>query len=135
MMKAAMPLLLLSLLVSAVPAVHVRQLEAAAAAPHVQRVQMALANYGGDIHGARALAAVSFERLYNYVAMSGQIRSGQFLYTFRAELVGYSGFGEIVSHVEGTRFQIKIDLTPTGFALTSNPFGPGMLTTYYFKRN
>jgi hypothetical protein len=92
--------------------VHVRQIEAAAAVPHVQRVQMALASYVGDIHGARALAAVSFERLYNYVVVSGQIRSAQFLYTFRAELVGYSGFGEMVSHVEGTRFQIKIDLTP-----------------------
>jgi hypothetical protein len=59
-----------------------------------------------------ARAAVSFERLYNYVVMSGQIRSGQFLYTFRTELVGY-----------------------LGFALTSNPFGPVMPTPYYFKRN
>jgi hypothetical protein len=100
----------------------------------VVRVQVLSATYVGNIQGAAARASVSFEQLPRYVVMAGQIQSGQFSYTFRADLVGPSGFGEIVSHGEGTRFQIRIDLTQAGFALTSNPFGPGTPTTYYFSR-
>jgi hypothetical protein len=91
-------------------------------------------HYAGNIHGAPALAMVSFERLPEYVLMAGQIRSGQYMYTFRADLVGASGFGEMLSLMEGTRFQIRIDITGAGFALTSNPFGPGQPSTYFFAR-
>jgi hypothetical protein len=134
MMKMAMTLLLMSLVIVGMSAVYAQTSETVATAPRVQPVQMTSTSFVGDIHGARALAAVSFERLYNYVLMAGQIRSGQFFYTFRTELVGASGFGEMLNHLDGQRFQIRIDLMPAGFALTSNPFGPGMPTTYYFKR-
>jgi len=43
---------------------------------------------------------------------------------------GNSGFGDMVSHVEGTRFRIKIDVAGNGFALTSNPLSTP--TTYCF---
>ena len=91
-------------------------------------------NYAGDIHGAKAIANVSFEPLREYTIMSGEIRSNNFRYTFTADIVGTSGYGTIVDHTENTRFQIKIDLTRNGFNLTSNPMGPGTPTTYNFVR-
>jgi len=133
-MNTAITFLSIVLVLGAVQGTSAQEIRGFAATPNFKPVQVLTADYVGDIQGAPALATVSFEQLRDYVSMSGQIQSGQFSYTFSAELVGASGFGEIVSHAEGTRFQIRIDLTPTGFALTSNPLGPGMPTTYYFTR-
>jgi hypothetical protein len=91
-------------------------------------------NYIGDINGARAVAKVSFEPLREYTIMSGEIRSNDFYYTFTADIVGESGYGDIVDHNGNTRFRIKIDLTKNGFVLTSNPLGPGTPTSYNFVR-
>lgn len=91
-------------------------------------------NYIGDINGAEAVARVTFEPLREYTIMSGEIRSNNFRYTFTADIVGTSGYGDIVDHNENTRFRIKIDLTRNGFNLTSNPLGPGTPTTYTFVR-
>jgi hypothetical protein len=91
-------------------------------------------NFVGDINGARAVAKVSFEPLREYTIMSGEIRSNNFYYTFTADIVGTSGYGDIVDHSENTRFRIKIDITQNGFNLTSNPLGPGTPTTYYFVK-
>ncbi len=133
-MKTVVTFFSIVLVLGGVQEASVQEIRGFAATRHFKRVQVLTANYVGDIQGAPAFATVSFEQLRDYVLMSGQIQSGQFFYTFSAELVGASGFGEMVSQVEGTRFQIKIDLTPMGFALTSNPLGPGMPTTYYFTR-
>jgi hypothetical protein len=105
-----------------------------AAAAHAAAAPVVTARYVGNINGARATAVVSFERLPEYTVMAGRIQSGRYVYTFRADIVGAAGYGEIVSHAENTRFQIYIQLTQTGFALTSNPLGPGTPTTYHFKR-
>lgn len=86
----------------------------------------------GNIGGAPAVAVVGFEQLREYAVMSGQIQSGQFVYTFKADIVGNSGFGDMVSHAENTRFWIKIDVAGNGFALTSNPLRDP--TTYFFRR-
>lgn len=91
-------------------------------------------NYVGDIHGARAIARVTFEPLREYTIMAGEIRSNNFYYTFTADIVGTSGYGDIVDHNENTRFRIKIDMTQNGFDMTSNPLGPGTPTTYHFVR-
>jgi hypothetical protein len=92
------------------------------------------ARYLGNINGARATAVVSYERLPEYTVMAGRIESGRFVYTFKADLVGAAGYGEILDHTSKTRFQIHIQLTQTGFVLTSNPLGPGTPTHYQFKR-
>jgi hypothetical protein len=91
-------------------------------------------NYVGDINGAQAVANVSFEPLREYTIMAGEIRSNNFYYTFKADIVGESGYGDILDHSDNSRFRIKIDLTSDGFVLTSNPLGPGNPTTYYFRR-
>lgn len=91
-------------------------------------------NYVGNINGAEAIARVTFEPLREYTIMSGEILSNNFRYTFTADIVGTSGYGDIVDHKENTRFRIKIDLTQNGFNLTSNPLGPGTPTTYNFIR-
>ncbi|MGQ0570408.1 MAG: hypothetical protein ACT4P5_12950, partial [Armatimonadota bacterium] len=90
--------------------------------------------YVGDIHGARANAVVTYERLPEVVAMAGRIQSGSYTYTFKADIVGNAGFGDMLDHSNNTRFRIHVRLTPDGFALTSNPQGPGVPTTYYFKK-
>jgi hypothetical protein len=91
--------------------------------------------YVGDLHGARATAKVSYEPLREYTLMGGEIRSvGGSLYTFTADLVGNSGYATVVDHRDNVRFLARIDLTREGFSLTSNPFGPGMPTTYYFRK-
>src|SRR5437764_13271206 len=89
-----------------------------------------LVNYVADIHGARADARVSYEPLREYTLMGGEIRSNGIYYTFTADLVGASGFGDMVNHTHNERFRVKIDLTREGLNLTTNPFGPGTPTTY-----
>jgi len=96
--------------------------------------QTADGDYVGDIDGTRAVANVSFEPLREYTVMAGEIRGSNFYYTFKADIVGESGYGDILDHSDNSRFRIKIDLTSDGFTLTSNPFGPGTPTTYYFRR-
>jgi hypothetical protein len=64
-------------------------------------------------------------------SLFGQIYSGQFVYTFNADIVGNSGFGQMLSHAEGTEFRVKI-VAGNGFALTSNPLSTP--TTHYFSR-
>lgn len=87
----------------------------------------------GDLQGVRADAVVAFEPLPDYVRAAGLIQSKSAKYSFTADLYGDSGFGTILDLGAGTRWQIKIQLFKKGFALISNPFGPGSPTTYYFK--
>ncbi|MFN0104945.1 MAG: hypothetical protein ACKV2U_23030 [Bryobacteraceae bacterium] len=89
--------------------------------------------YTGDLGGVRAEASVSFERMREYVLAAGRIQSSAAKYSFSSEIYGGSGFGTIVDLGAGTRWQIKIQLFNKGFALISNPLGPGSPTTYYFK--
>jgi hypothetical protein len=77
---------------------------------------------------------VSFERLREYTLMAGEVRSPAGYYTFTADLVGTSGYGEMLDHGQNQRFKVKIDLTQGGFTLTSNPFGPGTPTAYHFRK-
>lgn len=91
-------------------------------------------NYVGDLNGSRAVANVSFEPLREYTIMAGEIRSNEAYYTFTADIVGTSGYGDILDHADGSRFRIKIDLMADGFILTSNPLGPGTPTSYRFVK-
>jgi hypothetical protein len=103
-----------------------------------QRVASAVLTYRymGNIHGAQAIAQISFEPLRDFTVMAGRIQSGPYVYTFRADIVGRSGYGDMLDHYTQSRFRIRIDLDQSAstFALTSNPFGPGRPTTYYFRR-
>ena len=90
--------------------------------------------YVGDINGAKAYAIASFERVYDYVVMAGRIESGRYVYTFKADIVGSSGYGDMLDNSTNSRFRIHVQITPIGFNVTSNPFGPGTLSTYIFKR-
>jgi hypothetical protein len=90
--------------------------------------------YAGDVHGARAVAEVTYERLYSYVQAAGRVQANQYVYTFLVELVGSAGYGEMVDHANNTRFKIHFRLTNDGFVLTANPFGPGTPSSYVFKR-
>ena len=87
----------------------------------------------GDLQGVRADAVVTFEPLPDYVLAAGLIQSKSAKYSFTADLVGDTGFGTILDLGAGNRWQIKIQVFNKGFALISNPFGPGSPTTYYFK--
>jgi hypothetical protein len=89
--------------------------------------------YVGDLNGLRADAVVSFEALPDYVLAAGRIQSSAASYTFGADLYGDTGYGTIVDLGNGTRWQIKFQVYRDGFALTSNPFGPGRPSTYVFK--
>lgn len=86
-----------------------------------------------DLHGAPAIAVITFKRLYSYVLMSGEIRSDQGAYSFHADIYGDGGYGEMFDQYRGERFRIQIqNLTSDGFILTSNPLlSP---TNYYFRR-
>src|SRR5215510_11125381 len=132
-MNTAMTLLLVSVMAIGVQGVYAQKLGTVGAAPHVQRVQMATVNFVGNLHGIEVVATMGFEQLYNYVLMVGQIRSSRTAYMLHVDLVDTSGFGEAVCLADGQRIPIRIDMMPAGFALTSNPFGPGMPTTYYFE--
>jgi hypothetical protein len=90
--------------------------------------------YTGNIHGAPAVALVSYEPLPNFTVMAGEVRSNGFLYTFTANLVGSSGYGNVLDHQQNTTIQVRIDVTQNGFTVTTNPFGPGTPTVYYFKK-
>jgi hypothetical protein len=87
--------------------------------------------YIANLHGAPAVASITFQQLYSYVYMSGEIRSNQAAYSFHADIYGDGGYGEMLDQYRGERFQIQIqNLTTVGFTLTSNPFlSP---TSYYF---
>jgi hypothetical protein len=89
--------------------------------------------YMANLHGAPAVAAITFQQLYSYVYMSGDIRSAQAAYSFHADIYGDGGYGEMLDQYRGERFQIQIqNLNAAGFILTSNPFlSP---TSYYFTR-
>jgi hypothetical protein len=91
------------------------------------------AQYVGNINGARADAALSFERVYHYTVVAGKIQSNGLTYTFTADVVGDTGYGTITDHAAGTRFQIRVVFFNNGFRLTSNPFGPGDPSNYDFR--
>lgn len=89
--------------------------------------------YVGELNGLRAGAVVSFEALPDYVLVAGRIQSAAASYAFGCDLYGDTGYGTIVDLGNGTRWQIKVQVFRDGFALTSNPFGPGRPSTYLFK--
>jgi hypothetical protein len=64
--------------------------------------------YIADLHGAPATADITFQQLYSYVLMSGEIRSTQGTYTFRADIYGDSGYGDMVDVYQRERFRIQI---------------------------
>jgi hypothetical protein len=64
--------------------------------------------------------------------MAGEITSGTSDYVFSAEITGSSGYGELVL-LPGGSVLIKIDLIPTGFIMTVDPYGEyGEPTVYVF---
>ncbi len=66
----------------------------------------------------------------SYIQMAGEITSGQFYYTFTAELYNPTGYGDMLDYADGSTFRIQIDLIADGFYLTANPFGDP--ATYQF---
>jgi hypothetical protein len=89
--------------------------------------------YVTNLHGAPAVAVVTYEELYSYVLMAGRIESAQAAYSFHADIYDDGGYGEMLDEQRGERFRIQIqNLNPNGFILTSNPLlSP---TDYYFRR-
>ncbi len=88
----------------------------------------------GDIGGVQAVATVqwSTEPSFDprspilgetYIQVAGEIQSGQFYYTFTAELYGPTGYGDMLDHYDGASFRIQLDVMTDGFYLTANPFG------------
>ena len=87
--------------------------------------------YTGEINGVQATARVTVEPLPSYTYVEGEVTSGQFYYTFTADLPGDRGWGDMVDHSDGSIFRIQIDVVGDGFYLTTNPFlAP---TTYIFS--
>lgn len=95
----------------------------------------------GDISGVQATANVQWSTQpsftpsspilgESYIQMAGEITSGQFYYTFTAELYNPTGYGDMLDHADGSTFRIQIDLIANGFYLTANPFGDP--ATYQF---
>ncbi|TWT46295.1 hypothetical protein RAS1_27480 [Phycisphaerae bacterium RAS1] len=98
--------------------------------------------YAGDIGGVQATANVQYEQLpcsscvepgATYLATAGTVDSGVAQYSFTADIIGTSGYGDMVNLNANERFRIRIDLTSTGFLLTSNPFEGLVETTYTFN--
>lgn len=89
--------------------------------------------YVGMMNGEQGTANVTFEKLKDYVSMAGTIVSPHASYTFSAQIVGDSGYGDITEN-NATTFRIKIDLTASGFNLTSNPLEGGGSSTYVFTK-
>lgn len=93
--------------------------------------------YVGDLDGIQAQANLQFEfvqpdAITQALYIGGEVNSGVAYYTFTAEIRnGSRGWGDMVDHSDGSRFQIQIDLYTDGFLLTANPFGPGP-TQYVF---
>jgi hypothetical protein len=102
--------------------------------PGTQGTGTQTSEYSGDIHGVTARVQVSFERLRNYTLMAGEVRTNVSHYAFTADIVGSAGYGQMLDRLRNQRFQIKVELTRGGFKLTSNPFGPGTPSTYYFAK-
>ena len=90
--------------------------------------------YVGEINGAKAFATITYEKVFDYVVMAGRIQSGQYVYTFKADIVGTAGYGDLLDHSTQSRLRIHIQHTNDGFVLTANPFGPGAPSKYYFKK-
>lgn len=99
--------------------------------------------FQGDIEGVVSQAAVSFERLPRvgvtpsptnaagiwvetvgqYLLLAGEVANAYARYAFTAELSnGVWGYGDMVDLVSGARLRIRLDLTPEGFILSTNPF-------------
>lgn len=90
----------------------------------------------GDINGAEATATVEVSTLTQvmgeaagtiysgttYVVFAGEIHSGPYGYVFSADIYGASGFGDMVSYADGSRFRIRVDLYPDGFLLATGVF-------------
>lgn len=103
-------------------------------AARAQAASVLTVRYAGDVNGAKAYATVTYERVYDYVVMAGRVQGGQYVYTFKAEIVGTAGYGDMLDHSTQSRFRIHIQHTNDGFVLTANPFGPGTPSKYYFKK-
>ena len=84
-----------------------------------------------SFNGAEAVATVGYDRGYNNDVMSGTIQSGGYTYTFSADIVGTSGYGELVDYASYDRMTVHLDLYSNGFYLTINPFGHP--ATYFFE--
>ncbi len=87
----------------------------------------------GDVGGLEGIAQIETTILTRFIAESqsfgdeylvfaGEIRTGVDTYIFSADVTGASGFGEIVSYVEGWTARIRIDLLADGFVLGMNAF-------------
>jgi len=100
----------------------------------VQAAPVVTVKYVGEINGAKAFATITYEKVFDYVVMAGRIQSGQYVYTFKADIVGTAGYGDLLDHSTQSRLRIHIQHTNDGFVLTANPFGPGAPSKYYFKK-
>ena len=87
----------------------------------------------GDIQGIEATARVQWTEQTSYdpsspvpnetyTLVGGEIQSGPYYYTFKADLYGMSGFGDMVDHTDNSQFRIRVDVGDQGFVLTVNPF-------------
>ena len=102
--------------------------------------------FQGEVAGVPTQAAVSFEQLPRigvtpstaatagiwvetvgqYLLLAGEVVNPYARYMFQAELSnGVWGYGDMVDLTSGERFRIRLDLTPEGFVLSTNPFEGG----------
>jgi hypothetical protein len=89
--------------------------------------------YLADFHGEPAIAVITLEELNSHMVMTGEIRSAQASFSFRADIYGDGGYGEMVDEYRRDKFLIQVqNLSSISFILKSSPFlSP---TNYYFLR-
>ena len=101
-------------------------------------------DYSGNINGLPANGQCNFE---DYRGVGGvlyqscAISTVNFTYSFNAELFNNTeGYADMLENPGGATIRILVqwnepNYPPAGFALTTNPLGPGPPTTYQFTRN
>ncbi len=98
----------------------------------------------GDLQGLQATAQVTFSESIHfdsdsntfdvsYVQMGGEVTSSVAYYLFAADLYGYAGYGDMTDVYGGETFRIYIQLTASGFVLTTNPYEGLYSTSYVFS--
>jgi hypothetical protein len=79
-------------------------------------------DYRGDIGGYPAKAHVQFEKLYDYVSMTGVIEAQNDSYTLHVDLGGGdNGIGDLTDQGDNNRTShVKVELTADGFRLITH---------------
>jgi hypothetical protein len=88
-------------------------------------------SYVTELNGLPAVATLTFEPLVTHTRVDGIIESSTARYVLGADVVGESGYGDMVDVGLNERMRIHLAFSTDGFRLTVNPLGGA--TVYDFS--